>query len=61
MQRGSIDGRQFGFSATEPGVLGFLKGLQAYVDSDRQEQKGIWKLIGQGEPSATGGDPMDDT
>lgn len=61
VQRGTIDSRQFGFSATEPGVLGFLKGLQVYVDSERQEQKGMWKLIGQGETGGTGGDEMDES
>eukprot|EP00892_Ulva_mutabilis_P005134 jgi/Ulvmu1/2993/UM015_0033.1 len=65
VQRGTIDSRQFGFAASEPGVLGFLKALQAYVDSDRQEQKGMWKLIGQGDPGAArdgkDGDQMDES
>lgn len=60
VQRGTIDGRQFGFEVTQPGLLGFLKGLQAHVDSNRQEQKGMWKLIGQGEPGGSGDDKMDE-
>lgn len=55
VQRGTIDSRQFGFAANQPGVLGFLKALQVYVDSDRQEQKGMWKLIGQGDPGSSAG------
>jgi hypothetical protein len=48
VQRGSIDGRQFGFAPTGPGVNGFLEALQEHVDANRQEQKGMWKLLAEG-------------
>jgi hypothetical protein len=45
VQRGSIDGMQFGFAPKGVGVSGFLEGLQQHVDENRTEQKGMWKLL----------------
>lgn len=45
VQRGSIDGLQFGFPPAGAGVSGFLEGLQRHVDENRAEQKGMWKLL----------------
>ena len=45
MQRGTIDGMQFGFAPAGLGVSGFLEGLQRHVDENRAEQKGMWKLL----------------
>ena len=45
VQRGRIDGMQFGFAPVGVGVSGFLEGLQRHVDENRAEQKGMWKLL----------------
>jgi hypothetical protein len=59
VQRGSIDGMQFGFTPKGVGVSGFLEGLQRHVDENRTEQKGMWKLL-ESDKNAPGA-PKSDT